>query len=346
MKSWHTFILVLWLIGMLTACSFGTPKSTPNPQQPHSSATPSVIPKPLPAQDIANLLNGNTLPGTSVEIDAYYNGSWQLLLGPAADKVAISKNHCPIRHPALTDTLMYGYLYDLGLPLPNAPLATDEYLIAVDLTQARQSDVPGIPDFPFHARLRGHLGDPAFADCAEAERIFVVEQIVRVYTQNVPLSLLVVDPPKEFSSWTRHRDTQYGFTIPVAPDWTTTTLDEPNLLTGVKFVPPAQLDSTVTVRVYPQDKMLDPYDLESAPFTRIPMRRLLEQGKRFGSQLQTQKLSGEVAVNQTDTERVNIVVFKQNGKMYVLELRYRLGRAADQNVLTKFVAMVEGFRLE
>ena len=42
-----------------------------------------------------------------------------------------------------------------------------------------------VPELPFHARLQGHLGEPAFAACPHAERIFFVEQVITVYPETI-----------------------------------------------------------------------------------------------------------------------------------------------------------------
>ena len=60
------------------------------------------------------------------------------------------------------------------------------WLVAAVPEQAQPGSHTSYPSLPYHARLRGYLGEAAFGDCVAAERIFVVEQVVQVYEQNPP----------------------------------------------------------------------------------------------------------------------------------------------------------------
>jgi hypothetical protein len=347
MKSWHTSSLVLWLIGILViACSPSTQSaSTPT----RAKLLPTRTSKAKATVTIAKMLSNPPPIGTVVELDAYYVRKWNPVPDrhPPFTETPEPQIHCPFRFTALTDTPMYGYLHDLDATFSNAPLATEEYLVAVDPAQTQRASIPASPELPFHARLRGRFGDPALAHCAEGKRVFVVERVLRVYEQEVPENVFVLDLPNDFSTWTRYEDSHYSFSIPHPPDWNVTNINEPNIVFGVAFASPEQPAQPVMVRVYDRENVVDPNDLDASPIADIletsSSYGMYQQGS-FDGKVETQGLAGSVVSRQNEQERVVAAVFGQNGKSYEIRLRYPLGIQAQQKLLTTYIAMVQGFR--
>ncbi|NLF11016.1 MAG: hypothetical protein GX597_04430, partial [Anaerolineaceae bacterium] len=134
------------------------------------TAEPQPTAAPAPAQstgsDVAGLLQNPPAPGEVVELDAYFSGAASSLMrggpAPAQDQVV-----CPTHRTwaaALTDRPFPGTLRLLNGTRSNALPADAAWLVAT-VPEAAQPGQLIIPDFPYHARFQGRLGDPAFAGC-------------------------------------------------------------------------------------------------------------------------------------------------------------------------------------
>jgi hypothetical protein len=77
-------------------------------------------------------------------------------------------------------------------------------------------------DLPAFGRLRGHLGDPAYSDCAESGRIFVVEEIVASYE---PLREYGWWPVGAVEDWVQYSDDENGISLRHPPDWVVSKTD-------------------------------------------------------------------------------------------------------------------------
>src|SRR5262245_41051523 len=106
-------------------------------------------------------------------------------------------------------------------------------------------------------------------------------------------SISLPDLPKTYPTWRRYVDSQYGFSIPYPSDWQMTTPSQTTALAEIKLVPTARTDAAVSVQVVKLEALKTLSEVGAPPFQSIPGFGLLQQGKRFGSQLQTQKLTGE-----------------------------------------------------
>ena len=212
---------------------------------------------------VADLLRDPPPAGQSVEVDAYFGAAGVPAMPggppPLPDQVA-----CPQEwNSTLTDrpypvALMYLNTTQ-GSPLPDdAP-----WLIAATPEQT-QPGVRDWPQLPYHARLRGHLGDPAFtkAGCVHAERIFVVEQVVKVYQQEPARPFhLPTQRAGDYARWPRYADARLSYSLPYPPGWQAERLDNVTLaFRGAQWP-----GNPVLVRVHDGETRYDQYDPAALP---------------------------------------------------------------------------------
>lgn len=351
MKSFNLLrnLMGLVVVGwVLSACAVEAPNVVPSESAPTlraPGATATAVPF---SNDIAKLLASPPPVGTVVELDAYYLRSWDTRPDPRTlmTGTPVPMLHCSTVFTALTDSPMYGTLHDLLGSFSNVPMKSEPYLVAVTPAFTQPQPYWGSPGLPYHARLRGRFGDPAFADCDEAARMFVVENLVQVYQLELRDSAFAVQLPADVLKWARYEDRAQGFSIAHPLDWTITLVTEPNTVTAVALTSPRYPDFPVTVRVFDNQNALDGFDQAASLLGGISSYGQLQQGERFGSRLQTQKLTGERAGRQTETTMTNFAVFKHDSASYVIELTYPLGSSAPQDLISTYLTMVESFRLD
>ncbi len=318
--------------------SSSTPSATAMPTLLEPTAAPSD------KQDVADLLRNPPSPGKSIEIDAYFSGTTTVPhpggFPPPPDQVA-----CPSFYgAALTDRPFLADLVVLnsigGNPLPDdAP-----WLIAVTSDMLR----PGVwqlPQLPYHARLRGHLGESVLAHCQHADRIFLVEQVVQVYEEKPAESLPYLrKPPDDYATWSRYHDANLGFGLSYPSDWHIDQLDDVTW----NLHATQRLDLPLVVRVHSGETHLDQYDSTLMPplLQGITSFGVYEQGGGFNRTIDSQHLDGYQVGHDDPTERSVSVLFSGSGHTYELALRYPLGFDAPQPLLTAYSAIVESFRLD
>lgn len=331
MKPWSGLLSAMLLLSLLVSCA--PPALRAGPGQ---GATPASAAPPPTTSGIAYAL---AHPGQSVELDLYYSGAGPALPGggpPRPYDVVI----CPERwRSALTEQPFQPLLNILNGRQSNDFLPDELWLIAVTAEMAQASSREE-PDLPYHARLRGHVGDPAFAHCRDAARMFVVEAVMQVYAQEPPeapspLAALHLD------RWPTYHDPA-GYTLPYPPEWALQTVDG-----AVELRSPEWPEYPIVVRVHPIPTVRDP--LSGAP--EPPLLQgigwsVYEQGWSLGP-AGAGGLFGYVVHRQNMPEARDIaVLFSAHERTYELSLRYPLGLRSPQPLLTALTGMVEGFRLD
>lgn len=317
-------------LALVVACGPAAPLSTP-------AITTS-------GPGVADVLARPPAAGESVELDAYFSGAGVPSMPgppPVPDRV-----HCPdLWNTALTDRPFPALLFILNGSRSNVLPDDAPWLIAATPETAR----PGVyemPALPYHARLRGHVGDPALAPCQHADRIFMVEAVVTVYQEQPPDSPSYgLQLPADYANWPRYHDTGLGYSLPYPPDWGVERLSDVTLV----LRSPQALAYPVVVRAHIGETHYDQYDPASLP----PLLQgdgfgVFEQGWAFGEEsASSQHLSGynlehEVGAGEWSAS----VLFSGGGRTYELALRYPTGFDASQPLLTAYSAIVEGFRLD
>jgi hypothetical protein len=317
---------------------------------PLGVARPTDTATALPGPGVADLLGNPPAPGETVEVDAYFSGVGTIPMAggppPMQDQVV-----CPtyfVWNAALTDQPFPAVLQVLNGIASNLPPDDAPWLVATT-PEAIQPGQMILPQFPYHARFRGHLGDPAFVDCPNADRIFVVEEVVAVYAEE-PLAPAAYPwkPPEGYGAWPRYHDAGLGYGLPYPPEWTVEPVDEPGVVAVVTLSAPQWPGYPVQVRVHAGEIRYDQYDPTSIP----PLLQgdswgVFEQGWAFNGEITGQHLAGfEVQRQAGPGERSVAVLFSANGYTYELELTYPTGFDAPQPLLTAYTAIVEGFRLD
>jgi hypothetical protein len=199
--SYRFGILCLSLIILLNACGQPDALIPAAPTAPAAQVAPT--PTVVVGQNIANLLRDPPKPGVSVDLDVY---NWENIMGASYDWDA---ERCPM--------LVGGAIFtdrpiERSLPFPlgsqgNSPLVyppdSEAWLIPTQLSSVvsyEKYPAPGAAYPPptridlrpegrpeaYHMRVRGHLGDPLFAHCLKAARIFVVEHVLKIYEADAP----------------------------------------------------------------------------------------------------------------------------------------------------------------
>lgn len=313
------------------------------PPAPATTApTPQRMRPATPGPTVADILANPPAPGESVELDAYVAfGTGLVRSGPRPpdDQVV-----CPSAWAsALTDRPFQAVLSLLNGSSSNDLPEDGAWLVAVTPEMAE----PGVrrhPDLPYHARLRGHLADPAFAHCPDAARIFMVEEVVQVYEQEPP-AWPGWQLPEGYAAWPRHSEASLGYSAPYPPGWRVERLDGASIALRAPDWP----GYPVTIRVHEGETHYDQYDpAATPPFLQGESWGVYSQGAAFAQPAEgSQGLAGyRVDRRESHRERTVSVLFSAHGRTYELGLRYPTGLDSPQPLLTAYTAIVEGFRLD
>jgi|GEM_PF-904360 len=309
------------------------------------TGTPLPQPTPTlstPGPGVADILANPPSPGERVEVDAYYSGAGGLALHggprPPEDQVL-----CPMNwSAALTDRPFIAMLSLLNGRRSNVLPGGDAWLVAVTPDQMR----PGVrsePQLPYHARFRGYFGEPAFSECEDTARIFVVEEVVEVYEENPP-EVSGEQVLESLATWPRHHDAAWGHSLPYPPDWEMEQLDD----RAISIYPPEWPGYAMVVRVHEGETHYDQYDPAAAPhLLQGKDWSVFEQGWVFDGIPGSQHLTGYAAEDDDQPGEQSIsVLLSGQGHTYDLSLRYPTGMDTQQFLVTAYTLMVEGFRLD
>ncbi len=332
-------VFIAILVGLLAAGCL-----PPELRQQSAAPTPSPT-LAIPGPGVADILAQPPAAGESLELDAYFSGAIAVPFsgGPPPPEGEVV---CPVRFmTALTDRPFPPALQILNSTCSNALPDDSPWLIAVTADMAE----PGVrryPQLPYHARLRGHLGDPAFAHCPESARIFMVEAVVKDYGDAAPaIRQLVL--PAGYASWLRRHEAAAGYSLPVPPGW------KPERVSGETLVlrAPQWPGYPVTVTVHAGGLYYDQYDPGASASVLLQAGGwgVYQQGMAFGEDAAPgiQGLAGYHVQGEGDAAgRAMSVLFSAHGRTYELSVRYPIGFEASQELLTDYSAIVEGFRLD
>ena len=355
--SWRRLIRLtfgLLLCCTVAACAVPQPGAGLSPVPTGVSLEPTLppfTPDPPHAPGIADLLAQRPADGQTVEVDAYFSAAgastWP---GSGRQPPQDDRVWCPPTWPyTLTDRPYPVALSYLNTTTSNNLSGDVPWLIAAILEQT-QPNMNAVPALPYHARLAGHFGDPAFAglECQHADRIFVVEHVVRVYQESAPDAQHDPAVPADYPAWPRYADPAQGYSVPYPPDWATQIQDDGALA----LVGPQWPGHPVLMRVHTGELNYDQYDPANAP----PLLRdvdgwgQFQQGGWPYDQVTppTQGLTGFVVQRKSasEAERPVAVLFGGRGRTYEISVSYPTGFAAAPELMRDYTGIVQGFRLD
>lgn len=160
--------------------------------QPHTGGIAALLAHPPPAL-------------ATVAVDAYHGEGYRSWPGRGR---AESMSGCPSSDSSpLVDQPLWQTIHFGGTSSSNHPPPESPWLIAAG---------PRAGGLPRFGRLQGHLGDPQFAHCNDAERIFVVESVVEVYEPRSP----DWPPTPDLSAWTEFETPGGGAQLRYPASWT------------------------------------------------------------------------------------------------------------------------------
>jgi hypothetical protein len=199
--------------------------------------------RPL-SMSIDELLRYPPLPGTRVDLNVFYAGrTTRPLRGESLYIVPKGRIFCPYkaRYRFLTDRPFLGNVSpSIGWTSGNTLPDTAPWLIAT-LPQALKPGVDVWPDLPYDARVRGYLGEPKFAHCPHANRIFVVEKVLKVYETDPDPKFYPTKFPQADATWSMFHDAELGYKMLYPPDWKLERLPkQPSSLSVITLRSPAK----------------------------------------------------------------------------------------------------------
>ncbi len=315
---------------------------TPAPRQQaaglFATLRTSLAPSFRSGQGVAGVLEERPADGEQVEVEAYFSGAG-LVPHHRGPRPYVASTDCPsCWEAALTDRPFQGLLHILGGVHSNVLPANEAWLIAAP-ADAVWPGRQAVADLPYHARLRGYLGDPAFSHCSDSQRIFVVTEVLEVYEEEPPAAPLYA-LPEDYDRWPRHTERRAGYSLAYPPGWEVEVLDGATLALRAPQWP----DWPILVRVHAGE--IEEGGPSSPALLEGDSCGVYRQGTAFGA-AQSPALSGYLVDRYTEPhEREVAVLFSGQGQTYELALRYPLGFDALQPLLTAYSAVVEGCRLD
>jgi hypothetical protein len=211
------------------------------------------------------------------------------------------------------------------------------------------ADPFSVQRLPFHARLRGHLGDAGYARCPIADRIFVIDEIVRDYGDPLPGSTDPSVRPQAAADWPRFTSQRFGFSFAHPPDWP---VDE-DPAGDVTFSVPNRSDVTMQLKVRAgETTQLDATD-PWLSVTPEAVNALSRGGSRGGGQKDPSAhdtagvapLPGIAAACHGATMACIRQVLNFDGRSYQFAIDFPIGFDVPQDELWLYSAVVNSFRV-
>lgn len=353
--------LTFWIcfLPLFTACAVTAqtgsevmPTATPAPvvEETFTPEPVDITAVPDNGSDIADLLNDPPAPDESVEIDAYFSGANPFIMIGDLRTYYEDRINCPdYINNLLTDTPFLAGMAVLHRGMSNQPADGDPWFLAATQETAQPGAYPEA-ELPYHARLRGHLGDVAFADCENHDRIFLVEEVVAVYAQDAPgPAISMMERPSDFPEWPRYIDEALGFSFSYPPDWSIELVSDPALADSLLVRYPERPDFPVMIRVHSGEAVLDRFGevLEPPTLAGTSMQPFV-QGWGVGLDMpDNQQLPGFIGEEYLGRDKEFLAVyFLGDGHTYEVALTYPKGFNASQILMQDYSIIVESFRLD
>jgi hypothetical protein len=211
----------------------GQPERTVPPLEATAAVSATAIPTvaaptTMATGDIAHLLANRPAAGAPVEIEAYTGYSGDPSAFPFGTDWS-GYGRCPMApgHLLADQPFVSFYTYGHTTGTSNALPPDAPWLAAV--APASDAYPPPTLSLPFHARLRGHLGDAAYAQCEPADRIFVVDEVLADLGDMPPHVASADEVYGAAPTWPRYTHPEQGYSVPVPPGWSASVLPDGSL---------------------------------------------------------------------------------------------------------------------
>jgi hypothetical protein len=217
-----------------------------------------------------------------------------------------------------------------GVMLPNAvPPSLPSLRLVIPLSL-------GIVDPPDHSSLRGHLLDPEYAQCPGADRLFILEEVVRE---------LPTEPPRQDPSststaadWTQWSDPAVALKLDYPAGWTAQETRNVGAIVEVALTNPDD-QSAIRLKVTAGETYWNPNSGSPPPTPLSGSRRLpILVG---GAAAQMTDTVGELV--ETGSRRELRAVLNYNGNTVTLTTTFIDGLSPDIALLGTFTRMLESF---
>lgn len=277
---------------------------------------------------VANLIQlSNAEPerfkGQSIEISTYINSAPSDAAPPSA-----TQSGCPVvldRLPALTDQPFSRQISVAGVELPN-PIPSQVPALTLVIPYSL-----GIIDVPRHARLRGHLFDPEYAQCDNPARLFVLDSVVQSLGEPAaatPSAATVA------AGWPQWSDAGLGLTLAYPTAWRLTETRNVGAVVDLRLQGPDAGDTIrFTVLGSPTIGSTDPDAVSPEPL----------QGDRQLAAMMGQAPARLVdlvgTAGKSGRERSIRLIMNYQGQTVILATRFTDGIGLNRTLLDTFTAV-------
>jgi len=195
----------------------------------------------------------------------------------------------------------------------------------------------------YHMRVRGHLGDAYVAHCAQASRIFVIDEVVKAYEQFAPHYGIMggTKAPADYKQWTRYAARVQGVSFPTRADWKIMEGADPTAVDALDIQLPQKLAYPITVRIYNGAPTKEVLKGNGGPFEYAMLLRQVDlpDTKDLGTPYEV--------LNDIDAHTASCsVFFTKNDKTYEIALAYPVGFYADPDLMETYIGIVAGFQID
>lgn len=348
----HSSNVLITFCLLLSACSTSHSARSSDMSSPNGTVSPTTarVAETAETKDIAMLLHQRPAPSVQVALDVY---NW---VGDYREaSYDFDPHHCPLlaNESLLTDQPVVGFITTFNSGQTNwlsiYPPDDDAWLVPTFAAQKMWSYPP--PDehamvprtLGFHLRLQGHLDDAYFAHCAHADRIFVIERIITIYSESEPQAArpFGITLPADFSKWQRYQTPGRRLHFPYRAGWAITPFADPTAKEALTIQMSEWPLYPITIRVFDTNagQLPDKTGGEQLDIRLLRQRLgLPENGQAFVAETYTEDISAY-------TKRCTVLLTR-DATTYELNVSYPFGLHADGELLVAFTALVAGFEVD
>ncbi len=268
--------------------------------------------------------------GRSVDLVAYVNAK-----AGATGAATSPQSGCPVvpeSLPVLSDAPIVTEFTVAGATLPN-PIPSGGPVLRLVVPYEL-----GIVDLPPRARLRGHLFDPAYAGCANPDRLFVLDEVLGpAEGASGEASGPALDP----SRWPTWRDPGLGIAVSYPPGWAVEESRNVGAIVDARFREPGG-SRLVRLAVTAGETLWSQAAESAAPGPLAGERQVAVMAGPAAARLVDQPGPAAEGGRARDLR----VVLNYQGDTVVLGTHFVDGEALDRQLIAVFDRMVASLRFD